>query len=193
MAQRILGSAPNGLESMTDAASLESFPDYPACELPSELITGHRAIDAEHYQLMVGMANLRTVCSFQLRAPDCKACEEARRGACENSLVALLGDLLSFVIEHFRNEEQIMRDSLLLMIERDLCEAHMEDHAAISSKVQQIVASLDPLRTVVLIRELDTLLTRWISNHIIMHDQLLVRWVEREDSVLKQDRRLSLG
>lgn len=186
MTQGIRGSASGCLELMTDAASPGSLSASHGCELPSELVTGHRSIDAEHRQLLLSMANLRTVCRFHLRVADCKACQESLRNACESSLVTMLGDLLSFVIEHFRNEEQVMRDSLLLMVERDVCEAHIEDHAAISSKVQQIVASLDPLYTVVLIRELDTLLTRWVSNHIIMHDQLLVRWVEREDSVLRQ-------
>jgi hemerythrin len=98
----------------------------------------------------------------------------------------MLGDLLSFVLEHFRTEEAIMRDSLLLLVDRAVCEAHMEDHAAISGKVQEIVAALDPMNTVVLIRQLDTLLTRWVSNHIALHDTLLVRWVQREDSVLRK-------
>lgn len=186
MAQGIQGSASSHLEMMTDAASPGGFSASQCCELPSELVTGHRAIDAEHRQLLIGMANLRAVCGFHLRVADCKACSENQRDVCESSLVTMLGDLLSFVIEHFRNEEQVMRDSLLLMVERDVCEAHIEDHAAISSKVQQIVASLDPLYTVVLIRELDALLTRWVSNHITLHDQFLVRWVEREDSVLRQ-------
>ncbi len=186
MAQGIQGSASSYLEMMTDAASPEGLSASQRSELPSELVTGHRAIDAEHRQLLLSMANLRAVCDFHLRVADCKACQENQRDVCESSLVTMLGDLLSFVIEHFRNEERIMRDSLLLMVERDVCEAHIEDHAAISGKVQQIVASLDPLYTVVLIRELDVLLTRWVSNHVTLHDQLLVRWVEREDSVLRQ-------
>lgn len=55
----------------------------------------------------------------------------------------------------------MMRDSLLVLVNRDLCDAHMEDHAAISSTVQQIVAALDPMQTPSLIRELDALLHRW--------------------------------
>ena len=82
-------------------------------------------------------------------------------------------------------EETVMRDSLLLMVDRDVCEAHMEDHAAISSAVQQIVSSLDSSHIVSRIRELDTLLTRWMTNHIALHDMLLSRWISREDSLLK--------
>jgi hemerythrin len=79
----------------------------------------------------------------------------------------------------------VMRDSLLLMVDRDVCEAHMEDHAAISSTVQKIVSSLDSEHVVSRIRELDALLARWETNHIALHDLILSRWVAREDSLLK--------
>ena len=74
-----------------------------------------------------------------------------------------------------------MRDSLLMTIDRDLCEAHIEDHAAISAKVQQIVARLEPEHLVERIRELDRLLSRWLNHHIALHDVLLVRWVDRQE------------
>jgi hemerythrin len=91
--------------------------------------------------------------------------------------------LSSWII--FISEEKMMRDSLLVLVNRDLCDAHMEDHAVISGKVQQIVAALDPMQTPSLIRELDALLHRWLSNHISLHDMWLARWIEREDSILR--------
>ncbi|QRM19218.1 hypothetical protein GBK02_07330 [Dechloromonas sp. TW-R-39-2] len=101
-------------------------------------------------------------------------------------MVSMLGDLLAFVLDHFKVETQIMRDSLLLVVDREICEAHMEDHAAISGKVLEIVAALDPLNTVGRIRQLDVLLEQWLNNHMALHDNILARWVEREDSVLRQ-------
>lgn len=157
-------------------------------ELPPELLTGHRHLDAEHRLLLGNISNLRRICIDQVNLKHCADCHQAQRNHCESHLVSLLGDLLAFILEHFRTEEEIMRDSLLQMVNREVCEAHMEDHAAISGKVQEIVAALDPMNTVGLIRDLDGLLTRWVSNHIQMHDMLLVRWVEREDSVLRQAR-----
>lgn len=165
-------------------ARVEIMP--PLSDLPPELVTGHAHLDAEHRLLLSCIANLRRVCSEHVTSQHCGACPAARRQHCESHLVGMLGDLLSFVLEHFRTEEAIMRDSLLLLIDREVCEAHMEDHAAISGKVQEIVAALDPMHTVVLIRQLDTLLSRWVSNHIALHDMLLVRWVQREDSVLRK-------
>ena len=155
-------------------------------ELPPELLTGHRHLDAEHRLLLGNISNLRRICIDQVNFKHCANCHQAQRNHCESHLVRMLGDLLAFILEQFRTEEEIMRDSLLQMVNREVCEAHMEDHAAISGKVQEIVAALDPMNTVGLIRDLDGLLTRWVSNHIEMHDMLLVRWVEREDSVLRQ-------
>ncbi len=157
-------------------------------ELPPELVTGHRHLDAEHRLLLECISNLRGICIDQVNFRHCSDCHQAQRNHCENHLVSMLGDLLAFILDHFRMEEEIMRDSLLQMVNREICEAHMEDHAAISGKVQEIVGALDPMNTVGLIRDLDGLLTRWVSNHIEMHDMLLVRWVEREDSVLRQAR-----
>ena len=77
-----------------------------------------------------------------------------------------------------------MRDSLLMMVDRDVCEAHMEDHAAISAKVQEIVSALDIAQTPVLIGDLENLLESWVNNHIILHDLWLARWLQREDSML---------
>ena len=42
--------------------------------------------------------------------------------------------LLAFILDHFKHEEDVMRDSLLLTVDREVCQAHMEDHAAISAK-----------------------------------------------------------
>ena len=136
--------------------------------------------------LMSMISDLNKVCIDSLRFKHCGDCTPAHRSRCDGRLVSMLGDLLAFILEHFRAEEEVMRDSLLQMIDRDVCEAHMEDHAAISEKVQEIVAALDPMTTVGLIRELNSLLARWVTRHIRLHDVLLARWVEREDSVLRQ-------
>jgi hemerythrin-like metal-binding protein len=178
------------MDQMTPAtaAPAAGAPPWPAppVELPAELVTGHPTLDAEHRLLIASIASLRQVCVDHVNGRHCGACAVARRADCESHLVAMLGDLLAFVLDHFRTEEEIMRNSLLLMVDREVCEAHMEDHAAISGKVQEIVTALEPMRTVTLIRDLDTLLTRWVSNHIVLHDMLLVRWLQREDSVLRQ-------
>ena len=154
-------------------------------ELPAELVTGHKLIDSEHRFLIAAIANLRRVCVDHVNLKDCTGCSHERQQRCEADVIAMLGDLFAFILDHFKTEEMVMRDSLLLMVDRDVCEAHMEDHAAISSAVQQIVSSLDSHHIVSRIRELDALLARWVTNHIALHDLILSRWIARDDSLLR--------
>lgn len=152
--------------------------------LPSELVTGHKLIDFEHRFLIGSIANLRKVCGDYLLFKDCATCAKSMQEHCEGSLIGLLGDVFSFILDHFKNEEAIMRDSLMQVIDRDVCEAHMEDHAEIAAKVQEIVSALDTSHVVSRIRELDALLSRWVNNHISLHDMLLARWVARSDLLI---------
>lgn len=154
-------------------------------ELPAGLITGHKMIDLEHRFLIAAIANLRKVCIDHVNFKDCTSCSHERQQRCEADVIGMLGDVFAFILDHFKTEETVMRDSLLLMVDRDVCEAHMEDHAAISAALQEIVSSLDSDHIVSRIRELDALLARWVTHHIALHDLILSRWIAREDSLLK--------
>ena len=161
---------------------LEAGPvnDLTGKNLPAGLNTGNAELDFGHAQLLACIASLRKLCAYPTNST-CNTCNGAQRGRCESSLIGLLGDLLIFILDHFQAEEQAMRDSLLYMIDRHVCEAHMEDHAQISHKIQQIVSAIDPSKTVVLVRELDHLLERWVTHHTVLHDQALERWMMRQD------------
>ena len=148
--------------------------------LPAGLNTGIAQVDFGHAQLLSCIAALRNLCAHPTNN-SCTTCDIAPQGKCEPALIGLLGDLLAFILDHFHIEEKAMRDSLLYMVDRHVCEAHMEDHALISEKIQQIVAAIDPSITVQQVRELEKLLVRWESNHIVLHDQALERWILRQD------------
>lgn len=171
--QRVVPSLGN-----RNALEVSPVPWSPGAPLPVELHTGHQAIDFEHGQLLASMQSLRKLCGEFVVRTDCTGCSEDKRQGCENQLVGLLGDLLAFILDHFKNEEMVMRDSMLLSLNPEVCEAHMEDHANISAKIQEIIVALDPRGTVGLLRELDVLLQRWISNHVMLHDLVLGRWLE---------------
>jgi hemerythrin-like metal-binding protein len=156
--------------------------DLTGRNLPASLDTGIATVDFEHAQLLSCMATLRQLCSTPF-SNTCFGCDSNQRANCESTLVGLLGDLLAFILDHFHSEEKAMRDSLLYMLDRQVCEAHMEDHAQISEKIQQIVAAIDPSKTVQQVRELDQLLERWVSNHVVLHDQALERWMMRQDFI----------
>lgn len=154
-------------------------------DLPPQLITGHALIDHEHRFLIGAIANLRRICVDQARLENCISCDQERQVRCENNLIGLLGDVFAFILDHFKTEENVMRDSMLLIVDREMCQAHMEDHAEIAAKVQEIVAALDSVLIVSRIRELDALLARWVTNHVALHDMLLSRWAKRDISLLR--------
>ncbi len=154
--------------------------DLTGKNLPAGLDTGNDELDFGHAQLLACIASLHKLCAYPNNST-CNTCNGAQRGRCESSLIGLLGDLLIFILDHFHAEEQAMRDSLLYMVDRHICEAHMEDHAQISHKIQQIVSQIDPSKTVVLVRELDQLLQRWVTHHTVLHDQALERWMTSQD------------
>lgn len=151
--------------------------------LPPALNTGLHEVDFEHAQLLSCMASVRRMCGEYSTRSSCAGCNGAQRMDCESSLIGMLGDLLAFILDHFHTEERAMRDTLLYMVDRQVCEAHMEDHAQISEKIQQIVSALNPMETVVLLRKLDQVLERWVTHHVILHDQALARWVAAQDTL----------
>ncbi|MFZ2269713.1 MAG: hemerythrin domain-containing protein [Azonexus sp.] len=150
-----------------------------------EFLTGNPTIDAEHQELYAILKMARSICVDMLALRNCAGCDVARRDHCESHLLKLLGDLLFSIVEHFKVEESMMRESLLIMVDHLQCELHMEDHAAISSKIERIIAALDTLPTVDLLREVEKVLASWVMNHIATHDMTLVNWIEREDSALR--------
>lgn len=153
--------------------------------MSATLLTGNPTIDADHQQFFDILKAARSVCLDMVAYRSCTACPEERRAHCETHLLKLLGDLLSFLLDHFKTEESMMRDSLLTMVDQLQCEVHMEDHAGISSKVERIIAALDSVHTVDLLRELENVLGIWVIKHIATHDVALVNWIEREDSALR--------
>ena len=152
-------------------------------DLPAALDTGNHLIDDEHRLLLGIMQNLRRVCIDPVGLESCCGCQSGRQNSCEQEIVGMLGDLFAFILDHFSSEERIMRDAMMQVTDKVLCDAHVEDHAAIAQKVQEIVSRLDSEQTVRRIRELDSLLARWIENHIGLHDLMLVRWLNSDQAI----------
>ena len=174
------GLRPGQLGSKFESIEPETLDRLIGRALPPSLNTGIGFLDFEHAQLLSCMSTLRQICGDMTRN-SCNLCDGVQREKCESSLIGLLGDLLIFILDHFHQEERAMHDSLLYMLDRDVCEAHMEDHAQISEKIQKIVAANDPVRMVIQLRELGCVLEKWVSHHVLLHDQALENWMARQD------------
>ncbi|MBL8449041.1 MAG: hemerythrin domain-containing protein [Dechloromonas sp.] len=138
--------------------------------------TGHAEIDLEHSLLLACVDRLNTVCRIPDSRCSCRDCLVRMQSECHADLGNLLGDLLMYLVDHFRTEETLMRSHGVARIAPDFCERHKEDHAAIALTIQELTASLDPLQTADLVRRLHRLLSYWLQDHIARHDAVLVRF-----------------
>lgn len=145
-----------------------------------KLLTGNPEVDSEHRLLLNTIDRLREVCSEYETRGDCEGCSPTQIAACHRNLVDTLGDLLAFLMDHFFAEEQAMREYGLISSEKELCERHKEDHALISDTVLRIVAALDTPQTVILIRQLQSVLDTWLEHHMELHDAALLRMIRQQ-------------
>lgn len=144
-----------------------------------KLLTGDPEVDNEHRLLLKIVARLHEVCPEYEQRADCSGCPAAQLARCRDDLVNTLGELLGFLVDHFFAEEQAMRDLGLTVTNKQLCDRHKEDHAAISDTVLRIVASLDLPQTVVLIGQLHSVLQTWVRHHIELHGATLPPMIRR--------------
>lgn len=134
-----------------------------------QLLTGDRQSDSEHRLLLSAMARLRELCVELGRQADGGG--EIDTG----EVIDAVGDVLAFMVDHFYAEERLMKDACLDLYDRELCNRHREDHAAISEAVLRIICNRDEAGAPPLIRELQRVLERWLEHHMEIHDRLLVR------------------
>lgn len=150
------------------------FPGWAA-----RLLTGNPQVDTEHRLLANAISRLRNACPDAEQRIECGACSRARAADCNRDLVEALGDLLSFLVDHFFAEEQAMKEFGLISREKELCDRHKEDHARISDTVLRIVGALDSPQTVQLIKELHLVLDTWLKHHIELHDTVLLEMIRQ--------------
>lgn len=137
------------------------------------LLTGNSEVDCEHRLLLNAISRLNAVCSGHEHQAEVAA------SIGKEEFIDLLGDLLTFLIDHFYAEENLMKTCGLTVKEKELCEWHMEDHGAISDMVLRIVSSLDTPQISSLAEELHLVLKNWLERHIEIHDAVLVRLIKQ--------------
>jgi len=141
--------------------------------------TGHPGIDAQHQQLSLLVADLNDICADAERAVgDCPHCPEAYREICIDRLAGLIGELLGFMVEHFRYEENLMR--LLPSTPEALrhIREHKRAHAEVSTQLSALTFSLDEGDPLACAHRLQKVVEHWLGAHGQSHDQRLVGALE---------------
>lgn len=117
-----------------------------ALDIPTNLSVGIPAIDEEHRHILTMIHRLNAA------------------GVDRGGHVAeeVLRDLRDYTVKHFKHEE-----TLLLSADYPGAEAHIEEHRALTSRVDQLMAESGQMHRDNLIQLLDT----WIRHHILDVDQ----------------------
>ncbi len=142
-------------------------------------LTGHPGIDAQHQELAGLIARLDDICVDDVvNRPDCALCPELSREVCIGRLADLIGELLGFMVEHFRYEEQLMR--LLTPSPEAMrhIHAHKRAHAEVSEQLSALTFGLDGGDPRACAQRLQNIIEAWMGGHSQTHDSHLAGALE---------------
>jgi hemerythrin-like metal-binding protein len=131
--------------------------------LPSSLRTGVALIDKEHEYLLDLVDRLKRMCNYG--PDDCEKCGYEKWKGCDGMVCDMMGELLIYMLEHFRHEEKLMTDAPSI-----LKELHIEDHANLSKHLADALRNNDPGRTLLRPSDLENEISQWLGRHITKHD-----------------------
>ena len=129
-----------------------------------------KEIEAEHRLLGEKLAAVVRLCPERESRNDCHGCPHAHSDQCSTSLQDMVGDLLAYMVSHFRHEEALMRNWGLMNQARDLCDRHMEDHGDIAQSFGELASALHGDNPLPRVRDIHSMLLGWLGPHIDEHD-----------------------
>lgn len=142
-------------------------------------LTGHPGIDAQHQQLAALIARLDDICVDNVEnSPDCALCQEVNRELCIGRLADLIGELLGFMVEHFRYEEQLMRLLPATPAATRHIRAHKRAHAEVSEQLSALTFGLDAGDPRACAQRLQNIVEAWMGGHSQTHDSHLAGALE---------------
>jgi hemerythrin-like metal-binding protein len=127
------------------------------------LKTGIELIDREHEHLLALEARLQPFCECEREL--CHACASPTREECDRTLSRHFGELLDYMVEHFRHEERLMD-----CLPREAARAHKFEHAEISDHFIKLIQFNKHTDMLVTPSELRSIVRDWLDRHIVEWD-----------------------
>lgn len=124
-----------------------------------ELLTGHAGVDQQHKNLFSMIEHLHHV--VECNAP-------------RDQLAQALEALGRYVITHFEDEEDLMRQSNYPGLD-----VHATEHRFLEQKTNQILNLFHQGKAVDLM-ELMEFTSVWIKNHVLVEDMKIVKWLKEK-------------
>ncbi len=137
--------------------------------------TGIALIDEGYCQLRAFIERLHSICDDVDNRQTCADCPSEQVSACEFALLDCVTDLLGYMVDQFRSEENLMKGLGISTKHGERYQLHAEDHANITGRVAQLARPRDKQQTVRTIAEAGAVLTLWLDHHISNHDVPMLR------------------
>lgn len=132
-------------------------------------------IQHEHAMLSEKLSVLRGHCvALSSCRGDC-TCDEVAKLACADQIVTDIGDLLNYMVEHFRHEETLMKDFGLHRIAPKLFGEHVEAHATMSEALSELVGALEEHDPYPHLTGLINFVAGWLHDHVANQDEALLQ------------------
>lgn len=133
-----------------------------------------REIGEEHALLHAHLHALVTDCAKLNSAEHCRNCETGKAEHCTDRALQHVGELLAYMVGHFRNEELVMRKFRLPATNPVLFDDHVQDHGRLSEGLSHLATELDDENPLPQLRQLRTLMSEWLHQHFVEHDNRLL-------------------
>lgn len=139
-----------------------------------------REIGEEHALLHAHLHALVTDCAQLNSSEQCCNCKQGKVASCAERALQHVGELLAYMVGHFRHEELVMRRFNLPVTNPALFDNHVQDHGRLSEELSNLASELDDGNPLPQLRQLHTLMSDWLHQHISEHDNRLLTAIGAE-------------
>ena len=131
-------------------------------------------IAEEHALLRAHLHTLIIDCTkLQATDPGC-LCATEITAHCFDRALQHVGELLAYIVNHFRHEEVVMRQFDLPVSNPAMFEEHTREHAELSEGFSRLASEIDDKNPLPQLKQLHALMDSWLHQHILVHDKQLL-------------------
>lgn len=171
-----MGPATHWSQEASPSAQPCAVPTFINGNLPPLPLTGNTKIDEEHARLHDILYRTLSLC--QVSYPECSQCAPDKRRHCTDTAIDLITDALKFMVEHFRQEEKLLKQQA----HTTRIQAHLDSHAELSRRMSQLIGDYEDNNTALCLFRLVQTLHVWLHKHILEHDLPVIQEMATQGS-----------
>jgi hemerythrin len=152
------------------------------CPLPNSAAISFQLkanIDRDHAQLATMLARITASCHISTPSERrCAHCPLDVKETCQNMLIEVAMEFMTFLIDHQRCEDELMAKLPRTKIHQTHCVSHRESHFDFCTRYNRTVLHFHVREQSENIHTLESLITNWIRQHALDFDSRLSLLIE---------------